>query len=106
MLDHGGRLHAVIPCKRYDETFEDDAARARYQSLLERADRVEVLDYKAPSEEAFLAAGSRVANESDLLIAIWDGRDAHGKGGTGDVVRYAIAHAVPTVVIWPEGVDR
>jgi hypothetical protein len=106
VLARGGRLHAVLPCEKYEKTFVDDVAQAEYQLLLDRASLVDVLDHEDPSEEAFLDAGYRVADLSDLLIAVWDGKDAQGKGGTGDVVTYAEQHSVRLVVIWPEGVDR
>jgi hypothetical protein len=44
---------------------------------------------------AYEAVGRFVARHSDVLIAIWDGAPAAGRGGTGDVVRYALAHGVP-----------
>ena len=42
--------------------------------------------------------GQVTAAQSDLLIAVWDGYDARGLGGTADVVEYAIRRGVP--VIW------
>ena len=44
---------------------------------------------KATRNEAYLAVGKRLVDECDILIAVWDGQDAQGKGGTGDVVAYA-----------------
>lgn len=39
--------------------------------------------------EAYLAVGKRLVDDCDVLVAVWDGKDAKGKGGTGDVVAYA-----------------
>jgi hypothetical protein len=39
--------------------------------------------------EAYLAVGKRLVDECDILVAVWDGQDAQGKGGTGDIVAYA-----------------
>lgn len=55
------------------------------------------LPYSKP-EEAFLACGKAVADWTDILIAIWDGRPAKGRGGTGDVVAYA--RSVQTPMAW------
>jgi hypothetical protein len=38
------------------------------------------------------------------MIAVWDAKPAMGKGGTADVVDYAVASGVPVVHINP--VDR
>ena len=67
---------------------------------------IEQLDHNSPSEEAFLDAGQHVVDRSDRLIAVWDGDDAQGKGGTGDVVRYARERGIEVIVVWPEGVKR
>ena len=39
--------------------------------------------------EAYLAVGKHLVDECDVLLAVWDGQVAKGKGGTGDVVAYA-----------------
>jgi hypothetical protein len=38
---------------------------------------------------------------SDLMIAVWDGKPAKGKGGTADIVADAVTSAVPVVHIDP-----
>jgi hypothetical protein len=80
---------AIIPCRRYEETFETPE-RANYFFLLSKAQERVNLDFENPSEIAFYAAGKRVVEESSILIAVWDGQRAHGLGGTGDIVRYAL----------------
>jgi len=105
VLREGGRLRAVIPSPRYEETFTADGLH-RYRALLEAAADVETLDYPAPSEEAYLAAGKRVVDLSDRLIAVWDGQAARGLGGTADIVTYAHQTRKAVEVIWPEGVHR
>lgn len=106
VLAHGGRLHVVIPCVGYERTFDDGTPLQEFRSLLERASTVDVLDYPEPSESAYLAAGYRVMELADRLVAVWDGRPAQGKGGTGDVVQYARERGVETLVVWPPGIER
>jgi len=53
-----------------------------------------------------MAAGKRVVDISEHVIAIWDGRPAGGYGGTADVVAYAHAVGRDVTVIWPAGVVR
>lgn len=101
LLRAGGRLHAIVPSRDYERTFTAAADLAAFRSLLEAADAVTRLDYAEPSEEAFLAAGKRVVDDCETLIAIWDGRPARGLGGTADVVRYARASGRTVSVVWP-----
>lgn len=102
ILAAGSALEAVIPCRDYASTF-DPADRAAYADLLGRASKVMTLDFGAPSEDAFLAAGRYVAGSVDHLVAIWDGEQAQGRGGTGDIVRHARSINVPVTVLWPPG---
>ena len=89
LLKNGLPYRAIIPCRRYEETFAT-AERARYSFLLSKAHERMDLDFEDPSEIAFYEAGKRVVEESNLLIAVWDGQRSHGLGGTGDVVAYAL----------------
>lgn len=102
----GGKLYIVVPCHGYEETFSDQANLDCFLDLLKKADNVETLDYPEPSEEAFLEAGCRIVDLSELLIAVWDGKVAKGKGGTADIVGYAREHGREVVVLWPAGVTR
>lgn len=83
------QLRAVIPFEGYERCFEGDGLRT-YLELLARAGDVDVLRRDGTDEEAFLAAGIRIADSSDLLVAVWDGRAAEGLGGTADVVAHAL----------------
>jgi hypothetical protein len=104
-VEHGGELLVVIPCTDYRDTLTGPD-RERFDRLTGLAAEWEVLAYPAPSEEAFMAAGRRVVDLSDRVVAIWDGRPAEGLGGTGDVVAYARSRALPVTVIWPDGLIR
>ena len=100
-VEVGVPLHAVIPCADYESTFAIRDSLIRYQYLLSKAARVDLLDYPCPSEEAFMAAGKAVADQVDRLIAVWDGKPAAGTGGTGDAVAYALNRGLPVVHINP-----
>jgi hypothetical protein len=105
IIDAGGGLNVVIPSSDYETTFDTQSLR-RYHQLLSRASKTETLNWPEPSEDAFLAAGRLVADRSDVLIAVWDGQEAQGKGGTADIVRYAQQNGKRTIIIWPKGVTR
>jgi hypothetical protein len=106
ILEYGGQLHIVIPSDGYENTFSDQHDRDQFRSLLKRATTVEKLPYVEPSEDAFLAAGRTVVENSDLLLAVWDGQPAKGKGGTADIVQHARTRGRTVKVIWPEGMKR
>jgi hypothetical protein len=96
----------VVPSDGYTATFGDPADREEFDRLVNAATVVEVLHYATPTEEAFLAAGKRVVDLCEVLVAVWDGKEARGLGGTADVVAYAQASEREVRIIWPDGVDR
>jgi hypothetical protein len=106
VLEEGGKISVVVPCRHYETTFKRATDRRAFHALLRRAARVEQLEFEEPSEEAYFAAGRRVVDQSERLIAVWDGQRARGLGGTADVVRYARGCGHEVVVIWPDGLAR
>jgi hypothetical protein len=106
VLKHGGQLYVIIPCRNYETTFPEKTELEQYQLLLSKAHKIEILDYPLPSEDAYLEAGRRIADSSDLLIAVWDGKPARGKGGTADIAYYAMNRGIKVEVVWPDGVTR
>jgi hypothetical protein len=106
LVQRGGELRVVIPCHGYSATFTAPQDLDKYRRLLADATDVVELDYPRPSEKAFFAAGRRVVDMSDELLAIWDGKPARGLGGTADVVAYAREQGKPVVIVWPKGVAR
>lgn len=80
----------IIPCTGYETTFEESNELANYKRLLSTAKVPFIrLNFPAPSEEAFYAAGKEVVNRSDIMFAIWNGKKAKGLGGTADIVDFA-----------------
>ncbi|WP_326696750.1 hypothetical protein OG909_05125 [Streptomyces sp. NBC_01754] len=105
-LAHGAELTAVIPSADYEHDFEDAADLTRYRTLRARAVREVRLDFPHATDEAYYAAGAYIADHCDRLLAVWDGRPARGRGGTGDIVTYARTLGRPVTVIWRDGVTR
>jgi hypothetical protein len=89
ILQHGGELEAIIPFPRYESTFVTDHDREEFKRLLMRCTRSEILEQHGTIEQAYFAAGKRVIDLSDFVVAVWDGRPARGFGGTADAVKYA-----------------
>ena len=106
VLAAGGQLHAVIPSEGYDQSFTSFSARATYMALLGLAGTTTTLHFTTPDEDAYLAAGHEVTDCCELLVAVWDGQNAAGKGGTGDIVAYAREQGVDVRIVWPDGASR
>lgn len=103
ILAAGGQLYAIIPSSSYERSFLSQHARDTYAALVSLSTEKTILPFPEPGEDAYLAAGREVADRSDILVAVWDGQQAAGKGGTGDIVGYARAQGVDVRVVWPSG---
>lgn len=90
---------AVIPMPDYARCFAPEDLPA-YHDLPARCDP-EILAGEAADEEAFFAAGRRVAEACDLLVAVWDGKPAGGRGGTADAVAYGLEIGRPILHLNP-----
>jgi hypothetical protein len=100
VLDAGGTLEAVIPFDGYSETFKE-SDRVIFENLRNTSSRVEVLTTKGSKEQSYLAAGMRVVDLSECIVAVWNGTPSGGLGGTADIVQYAIANSKHVVHINP-----
>lgn len=104
-VDMGIPLDVVLPSAGYRASL-DPAFRDEYDRLLASASSVIRLDHEAPVDRAYLEAGLLVLDRSDTLIAVWDGGEARGTGGTAEIVDAARARGMEVVVLWPEGYSR
>lgn len=100
VLERGGTIYVVLPFVDIERSFSPSDLRA-FRELAEHA-TVEVLDTPGTDEDAYLAAGQRVVNLSDIVLAVWDGQPAKGKGGTADIVAYTLREGVPLIHIDPD----
>jgi hypothetical protein len=80
----------------------------RFRELLRRAREgagglvlFELDGERSAAGAAYGMAGRVVLNQSDLLIAVWDGGEAAGAGGTVQTLREAIYYHVPVLWINP-----
>ncbi|HYP52057.1 MAG TPA: hypothetical protein VEQ42_00870 [Pyrinomonadaceae bacterium] len=102
VLELGGALEVIVPFAGYEGGFESEGDRREYRRLFGAAARVEVLGGNATDEEGYYAAGKRIADLSDLLVLVWDGKPAAGLGGTGDIAEYARRTHKPFLHLNPE----
>jgi hypothetical protein len=97
VLEEHGTIHAVLPFEDIERSFSPENIPA-YRELITQA-TFEILHTPGTDEDAYLAAGERVVELSDIMIAVWNGKPAKGKGGTADVVDYAKCRGIPLIHI-------
>jgi len=105
----GAELLAPLPFPRlfYRRDFVDPASLAEFDALILRATTVIELDGCYDTEEtrkvAYAAVGEFVVDESDVVIALWDGEPSGGYGGTAEIVDSARRKGRP--VLWLPTLD-
>jgi hypothetical protein len=96
-------LSAPLPFaqQEYERDFSDSVD--EFRSLLACAKAIgEVVELDGRREAegaAYFEAGHFVLRHSDVLIAVWDGLEAAGEGGTGEIVETARRLGLPVVHI-------
>ncbi|MFC9875842.1 winged helix-turn-helix transcriptional regulator [Nocardia salmonicida] len=105
VLDAGGHLEVVLPSRDYREAKVKPDALAQFDTLIERATTVRVMDFDTAGREAYEAANEVLVGEADRMIAVWDG-EVGARAGTGTVVALARERGVPVDVVWPRGAER
>jgi hypothetical protein len=103
-LAAGLALEVILPLPRaeYARDFATPESRARFEELLARASAVVELPGNADTRPAaYQAAGLVMLARIDLLVAVWDGEQAAGLGGTAQIVSGAMADGLPVVRINP-----
>jgi hypothetical protein len=81
-------LHAVLPLKvdDYRDAFGADISRQSFDKLLKGAAARTEMPHVRDRDAAFESAGRYIADHSDIVIALWDGHKAAGRGGTAEIV--------------------
>jgi hypothetical protein len=108
-LNLGYELQVVLPYDRneYSKDFILQNELDTYNRLCNVATAILELDGKAaeikgdkriPDSHNYEVSGRALLNQTDLLVAVWDGQPAHGPGGTGQIVLEALQCGIP--VIW------
>lgn len=104
-IEEGMTLSACLPfpAETYRKNFEEqDWEKA--EKLSQAAQSTMTLqDHMSGDDAAYEAVGRLVLAQADILLAIWDGDVARGRGGTGDVVAEAVAAHIPVIHIAPDG---
>ena len=105
-LGNGAALEVVLPAARgfYEHDFESAESKTAYRALLANARSVFELDSPdgtLAEKRGYEAAGLIMLAHSDILIAVWDGGEAAGIGGTANIVQQAVSEGMPILLINP-----
>ena len=83
----------------YMTDFQSESSKAEFLSLLERAETVVEPPQVTTRNEAYAAAGHYIADHCSVLLALWDGLESQGKGGTAEIVARARMHKKPVIIV-------
>jgi len=87
-LSLGYELICPLPFLEYRNDFTGKELKL-YDMLLKKAKDTFFVSDSSDIEEAYLAAGKYIAQNCDVLIAVWDGKAQTSICGTAAVVAYA-----------------
>jgi hypothetical protein len=106
----GFELHAVLPFprERYRLDFPEAEEQDEFSRLCAAATRLLSVSGPAgePDATAYERGGFLLVAAADVVVAIWDGEEARGRGGTAAVVQCALDSGRPVLTIHPEAPDQ
>jgi len=101
-------LKVILPFERdeYLKDFSSGEARHEFDRLYNEVgdENRSVLNHAGDKEvnQLYMEVGQKIVNESHYIIAIWNEKPGNGKGGTADVVAYAMEKKKDILIINPE----
>lgn len=93
-----------LPAEEYATDFTSADSRSGFERLLSRADEVIVMKPRATRDESYESAAHYVVGHCDILVAIWDGKNAQGRGGTAETIARARHLEIP--IAWIRAGNR
>ncbi len=105
-LAMGAELVCPLPfhAEEYRQDFASEESKREFDALLARASAVfEAGGRREHAAAAYERAGQIVVEQSDVLIAVWDGEASRGRGGTAQMMDEALAMGVP--VVWLHAIE-
>ncbi|HEY0163792.1 MAG TPA: DUF4231 domain-containing protein, partial [Sphingomicrobium sp.] len=105
-VELGFALQAVLPfaLDEYRSELVGAGEASRFDTLVDKAEYVlELPGIRERDLEAYVMAGRATVAHCDVLIAVWDGRAARGRGGTAEVVQLAIERGTAVIHLPVDG---
>jgi hypothetical protein len=98
-LGLGIPLRVLLPLAREEFRKDfDEAAWARAEQVMRSAISVETVGSDADRKERYYECGLETVQQSQWLLALWNGQPAQGLGGTEEIVKFAQQMGRP--VVW------
>lgn len=95
-------VRAVLPFEptEYRKDFADGEELEGFEQALAAADEIVALPGdRSDLDGAYVLVGESLVGTADVVIAIWDGEEGRGPGGTAHVVELALQNSVPVIHI-------
>lgn len=95
-------VRALLPFEptEYRKDFADGEELDGFEQALAAADEIVALPGdRSDLEGAYVLVGESLVGTADVVIAIWDGEEGRGPGGTAHVVELALQSSVPVIHI-------
>lgn len=97
---------AVLPMQKelYQEDF-DSTSKLEFDTLLKNAKSILTISHAKPfiRDRQYELVGQYISENSDILIALWDGKYNNLQGGTSEIIKY---HLKNQKELWYLKVDR
>ena len=106
-VELGCRLTAVLPFKPkdYESTFSDKQHKTVFRRLFARANERVVLPGSLRRATAgYVDVGLETLARSDIVLTIWDGAPAQGRGGTPEILQSALERRIP--IVWVHAIKN
>ncbi|MSU72322.1 MAG: hypothetical protein EXS43_08265 [Opitutus sp.] len=87
-----------LPPAEFRRDFDEQSWR-EVETLMAEAEHVRIIGERPGREDAYLDCGMEAVNHCDVLLTVWDGEPARGRGGTAEIVAYARAMGRPVIII-------
>lgn len=95
-------VRALLPFEpsEYRKDFAPGEELDGFEQAVAAADEIVALaGDRADPEGAYVSVGQSLVETADILLAIWDGEQGRGPGGTAHVVELALRNMVPVIHI-------
>lgn len=99
-LESSFELEAPLPfpADGYEEDFETRDSKDLFRSLLRQSRAIlELEGDRRQVGKSYAAAGLVVLDNADVLVAVWDGGVADGRGGTAELIAEAARRGMPVI---------
>lgn len=97
----GSKLEVVLPfpAEDYCRDFSSPASVREFDEFMAKAHDYDVVQAAETPQQAYELAGRAVVDRSDVMIVVWDGEPARGRGGTAEIYSYAQRWQKPILLI-------